>query len=166
MLAIFAVWIQRNISIAGHTNAKCDKLKMLSHHYRSLSAPSTAPGSDHRSLSGSLCTTSRAAKDSKVASEKLQQASHAVFRSCSPRVHHVRHTRSDITVARMGIKWIESFESQVNLPEERKSELEGLLGNATFCKQVLALLPEAPHFSLGPSVLQWNFQSHRHAPLF
>lgn len=63
----------------------------------------------------------------------------AFARRLGPNICHlryVRHGRSDSLTARMGIKWIESFESQVDLPAEKKAELETLLYNATFCKQV------------------------------
>ena len=53
-------------------------------------------------------------------------------------LQHVRHTRSDSLIGRMGIKWMENFESKVDIPEDRKSELEALLTNQSFCKQVHA----------------------------
>ena len=38
---------------------------------------------------------------------------------------------------RMGIKFIESFETQLELEPTAKEDLDKLLGNATFCKQVV-----------------------------
>ena len=96
-----------------------------------------------RLLSGARCTTSTARNTASNTNGLPQRSCSGSFSRRATLVQHVRHTRSDSLVARMGIKWIENFESKVEISEERKSELEGLLENHTFCKQVQALIGDS-----------------------
>jgi hypothetical protein len=51
---------------------------------------------------------------------------------------HVGHQRcTKRLVARRAIKWIETFETQLDIPDERRKALEDLLENETFCSQVM-----------------------------
>lgn len=91
---------------------------------------------EQRLLSGRHCSTSSIARTTPNLSVQNLRPSGG-FLTTKPEIFfHDRHTRSGSLIARMGIKWIESFQSKVDIPEERKEQLERLLGNSTFCDQV------------------------------
>jgi len=59
------------------------------------------------------------------------------FSLSSQRILNIHHQRcSQRLVARRGIKWIENFETQLDIPEDRRKALEEFLQNETFCSQV------------------------------
>jgi len=96
------------------------------------------------------------------------------FSLSSQRILNIHHQRcSQRLVARRGIKWIENFETQLDIPEDRRKALEEFLQNETFCSQacnilsVLVLAVMIPYYTcpqcqcpLRDAVLSWSSTSY------
>ena len=85
-----------------------------------------------RQQSGSLCSSSMPAR--------VPQHNSAARPTAVPRVRipvqKGQKRGSERLVARMGIKFVESFESALELEDAPNKALTQLLSNQTFCKQV------------------------------
>ena len=85
-----------------------------------------------RQQSGSLCSSSMPAR----LTQNNSAARPAAVQNAKIPMQKGQKRGRERLVARMGIKFVESFESTLELEEVPKKALTQLLSNQTFCKQV------------------------------